>query len=208
MTLLRAPSNVTYRYEEPLRQQDMAALPWRYEAEQAGGGLFFDLGSHVLDILDFLLSPLTEVAGIASNRAAAYDVEDNVVMHFRTASGIPGTASWNFAGLIREDRVDIVGTQGRVALSVFGNEPVQLHSATGTETFDLPNPQHIQQPLIQTIVNDLRGRGTCPSTGESAARTARVMDIVTQSYYGSREAEFWDHPDTWPGRPATGIGRG
>ncbi len=199
-------SNVAYRYEEPLRQQDPGALPWRYEAEHAGGGLFFDLGSHVLDILDFLLSPLTEVTGIASNRAAAYDVEDNVVMHFRTGSGIPGTASWNFAGFNREDRLEIIGPQGQVTLSVFGNEPVRFHSAAGTEAFDLPNPPHIQQPLIQTIVDELRGCGTCPSTGESAARTARVMDIVTQSYYGSREAGFWDHPDAWPGRPATGFG--
>ncbi len=194
-------SNVTYRYEEPLRQQDLAELPWRYEAEHAGGGLFFDLGSHVLDILDYLLSPLAEVAGIASNRAAAYDVEDNVVMHFRTASGIPGTASWNFAGFHREDRLDVIGTQGRVTLSVFGNEPVQLHSAAGAETFDLPNPPHIQQPLIQTVVDELRGRGTCPSTAESAARTARVMDTVTQAYYGSRDIGFWNRPDEWPGHP-------
>ncbi len=194
-------SNVSYRYEEPLRQQDLPALPWRYGAEQAGGGLFFDLGSHVLDILDFLLSPLSDVAGIAGNRGAAYDVEDNVVMHFRTDSGIPGTASWNFAGFSREDCLEIIGTQGRVTLSVFGNEPVRRDSATSTETFDLPNPPHIQQPLVQTIVDELRGQGTCPSTGESAARTARGMDTVTQAYYGSRETGFWNCPDEWPGRP-------
>lgn len=193
-------SGVSYRYEEPHRNEDPAVLPWRYRAEDAGGGLFFDLGSHALDILDFLLGPLQDVAGIAGNRTAANDVEDNVVMHCRSVSGVSGTASWNFGGFENMDRLEIVGTQGRIRLSIFGDEPVQFQTGSKVETFDLPNPRHIQQPLIQTIVDDLLGRGTCPSTGESAARTASVMDLVTQSYYGSRETGFWDTPHRWPGR--------
>jgi hypothetical protein len=65
---------------------------------------------------------------------------------------------------------------------------------------DRPNPPHVQQPLIQTVVDDLLGRGTCPSTGESARRTSRVMDTVLSAYYGGRDDEFWRRPDTWPGR--------
>lgn len=193
-------TQVRYVYEEPLRHQQGAPLPWRYAAEAAGGGLFFDLGSHVLDILDFLLGPLIDVAGIAGNRAAAYEVEDNVVMHFRTEAGVPGTASWNFAGFGHHDRIEIVGTKGRIILSVFGNDPLEIDRASNREMFDLPNPPHIQQPLIQTIVNELLGRGSCPSTGESAARTAKVMDVVTQNYYGSRDTGFWNRPEQWPGR--------
>jgi hypothetical protein len=34
----------------------------------------------------------------------------------------------------------------------------------------------VQQPLIQTVVDELLGLGRCPSTGESAARTNWVMD--------------------------------
>ncbi|MEO2033148.1 MAG: Gfo/Idh/MocA family oxidoreductase [Planctomycetaceae bacterium] len=196
-------SGVYYRYEDPQRHEDPAVLPWRYRAEDAGGGLFFDLGSHALDILDFLLGPLQDVAGIASNRTSANDVEDNVVMHWRWVSGILGTASWNFCGCEHQDRLEIVGTQGRIRLSVFGDEPVQVRTGSKVETFDLPNPRHIQQPLIQTIVDDLLGRGTCPSTGASAARTARVMDLVTASYYGSRDVDFWNAPQQWPGRKLT-----
>ena len=32
--------------------------------------------------------------------------------------------------------------------------------------------------MIQSIVDELNGRGRCPSTGDSAARTARVMDQI------------------------------
>lgn len=193
-------TGISYRYAEPQRDLEPDDLPWRLQAEYSGGGLFFDLGSHALDILDFLLGPLTDVGGVASNLASAYDVEDNVVMHFRTESGIPGTAFWNFADCQHEDRIAVTGTRGTVSLSVFGNEPVQCNTVDDREVFDLPNPQHIQQPLIQTVVDDLLGKGTCCSPGESAARTAAVMDAVTTNYYGTRLHGFWTQPRDRPAR--------
>ena len=73
-------------------------------------------------------------------------------------------------------------------------------------TFDRPHPPHVQQPLIQTVVDDLLGRGVCPSTGESARRTSQVMDQVLAAYYGGRDDEFWMRPDTWPGQRRPGAG--
>ena len=44
--------------------------------------------------------------------------------------------------------------------------------------FDIP--VNIQQPLIQTIIDELRGNGKCPSTGVSGARTNDVMEILSE----------------------------
>jgi len=38
-----------------------------------------------------------------------------------------------------------------------------------------------QQSLIQTVVDELNGVGLCPSKGESAARTAWVMDRMVEN---------------------------
>ncbi len=182
------------------RSVDSAALPWRLQAEQAGGGLFLDLASHSLDILDFFLGPLKDVDGCAANLASPYDVEDRVVLQFRTGAGALGTGSWNFASHVAEDLIVISGTDGEVRLSTFASEPVEWHTKDGVERFDLPNPPHIQQPLIQTVVDALHGRGACPSTGVSAARTSQVIDQALAGYYGSRDQGFWLHPERWPGR--------
>jgi predicted dehydrogenase len=192
---------VSYRYAGNRWQNlDPNNPGWRYFAEHAGGGIFMDLGSHALDILDFILGPIEHVQGTAANLASPCEVEDAVALHCRFASGTLGAAVWNFAGCVREDILEITGTLGKVSMSVFGDEPLQLTTDAGMESFDLPNPPHIQQPLIQTIVNQLQGIGQCPSTGVSAARTAKVMDQVLHDYYGSRDDAFWTRPQSWPGR--------
>ena len=94
-----------------------------------------------------------------------------MALQFRLASGGLGTAAWNFASDRRIEQIDIAGTEGEISLSTFGNEPVCLARGADLETFDLPNPKHIQQPFIETIVRHLRGEGACPSTGVTAMRT-------------------------------------
>lgn len=175
---------------------------WRLDVRESGGGLFLDLGSHALDLFDHLLGPLTQVAGSAAN-FSDHSVEDAVAMSFSTAAGAIGAASWNFATSMIEDDITIDGTKARLMMTCFGNEPLRLRHPDGaTESFDHPNPPHVQQPLIQTIVDQLHGHGACPSTGESAARTSRVMDIALSTYYGGRDDAFWDRPKDWPGKPA------
>lgn len=176
-------------------------LPWRFQAEEAGGGLFLDLASHTVDILDFILGALNPVAGRAANTGGRYAVEDGVAMHFQTPNGALGVARWNFMGFAKEDVVVIEGMEGKISFSVFGAEPVRLETADGVEEFDLQNPLHVQQPFIQTVVNALLGEGTCPSDGRSAMRAARVMDIALQSYYGSREDAFWLRESEWGAKP-------
>ena len=173
---------------------------WRVDAQQAGAGLFLDLGSHTLDILDFLLGPLQDAQGEARNASGLYEVEDQVDLQFNLSGGAAGHATWNFVGKQHTDLITIEGASGTLSLSTFGNEPVRLQTGNEEETFDLPNPKTVHGPLIQTIVDALRGKGHCPSTGESAARTSHVMDIALAGYYGGRGDDFWNRAETWPGR--------
>ena len=196
-------TGVTYRYAAPHHEGlDPSRLTWRLVAEQAGGGLLLDLGSHTLDVLDFVLGPLTSVSGAAANCASACDVEDSVAMSFRTQGGIPGTAHWSFAAASRTDRIEIIGTDGSLSIGTFSDDPLEVIVRGKAEQLTLPNPEHIQQPLIQTVVDALEGKGSCPSTAVSAARTSAVMDEALASYYGARDGAFWLEPHRWPGRRA------
>jgi hypothetical protein len=123
-------------------------------------------------------------------------------MEFTLADGAFGTASWNFAGGAADDRIEITGTDGRITLSTFGDDPIALSTRRGDERFAFKNPYHIQQPLVQLVVDDLLGKQQAPSTGESASRTAKVMDIVLSDFYAGRDDAFWNRPDSWKHRGA------
>lgn len=200
-------SLLTYRYADPrLRRIDPAKLEWRVKAERSGGGFFLDLGSHALDVFDFLLGPIESVSGTAANVASPYDVEDVVALSCRFACGAVGAAAWNFAGEADDDLVEITGTEGKLSFSIFGRPACRLETAASVETFEMPNSRVIQQPMIQSIVDQLHGKGQCPSTGRTALRTSQVMDAALAGYYGSRADGFWNCPETWPGRKAANSG--
>ena len=105
-----------------------------------------------------------------------------VSMSFVFESGVHGVGTWCFTAFQRVDVNEIVGTEGLVRFSTFGVEPVVLETREGIREFPIDNPPHVQQPLIQTVVDDLLGVGTCPSTGESGARTSWVMDGMLKGY--------------------------
>ena len=151
-------------------------LPWRVNPDVAGGGYFVDLASHMLDVLDYVLGPIHQVHGFASNQGHLYAAEDIVTGTFVFASGVHGVGTWCFTGFERWDHTEIVGSDGKLAYSTFDRQPIILTTSNGTSEFAYDDPAHVQQPLIQSVVDDLTGVGICPSTGESAARTSWVMD--------------------------------
>ena len=173
---------VTVQNLSPREMWEPGHAPWRLQPEVSGGGLFVDLGSHALDFLDLLLGPVEEVHGLATNLAGAYDAEDHVVGAFRWASGAVGTGTWGYDADERTDHVELVGTRGRLTFSMFGEDPLVLRSGGTERRIEAPYPAVVQQPLIQTVVDELTGHGTCPSTGRTALRTAVVVDALLAGY--------------------------
>ena len=183
-----APRRVAVRYARTLEAayRDPARLPWRVRPEVSGGGLFVDLGSHTLDLLDFLLGPLREVSGEACNRAGAYPAEDTVSMAFACDAGVVGTGEWDFVADGHRDEIEIAGDRGTLRFATFGDGPIVHEGAGGRREHRIANPVHVQLPLVETIVRQLRGEGDCPSTGETAVRTTRVIDTVLADFRAAR----------------------
>ncbi|MBN2304592.1 MAG: Gfo/Idh/MocA family oxidoreductase [Anaerolineae bacterium] len=173
---------VTLHQPPQVGDLDRDHLPWRVNPAIAGGGHFVDLASHMLDFLDFVLGPVRAVAGFAANQAGLYPAEDLVSGAWTFESGVQGSGLWCFTSQGKIDRTEIIGSAGTLTYSTFDAAPVRLETAEGAATFEIGYPEHVQQPLIQMVVDDLIGAGTCPSTGISAARTTWVMDRMLAGY--------------------------
>lgn len=175
---------VHWRQLRPLPTPDRqrtAAHRWRVDPACSGGGLFFEAACHALDALDFLLGPLEQVQGLAANQAGAWAPEDIVSATWRHGGegpgrGVLGSLLWCQSAGVEEECTEIIGSRGRIAWSSVRGGSVQITRDGRSDELQIPDPPHVHQPLVQTIVGEWFGRGCCPSRGESALQTARVME--------------------------------
>jgi len=169
---------------------------WRLDPKRSGGGIFFEAVGHTLDILDYIIGPIDGVRAFAGNQAGAYPPEDVVTVAYQFASGIYGSGAWCFTADRDDEHNEIVGSQGRITFSTFpplsppaGRPPVPIRLVRGNtvEEFPVADPPYVHQPLIQTIVDEMNGTDRCPSTGETAARTARVIEDCLAEFNAARK---------------------
>ncbi len=153
---------------------------WRVQPEIAGGGYFFDLASHQLDFLDYLFGPIIRAGGMKKNQAGLYPAEDIVTASFVFENGVMGSGQWCFtvAENAQKELTTIRGTEGYLQFHFFTGTTIQIQSNRLNQRVSFELPVHIQQPLIQSIVDELRGVGSCPSSGTTAARTNWVIEQI------------------------------
>lgn len=171
------------------RNQKPEEMHWHVFPEIAGAGHFFDLASHQLDFLDFILGEISDVKGNAANIANLYPAEDTVCGTWKHKSGVLGSGSWCFVvdENSEEDIIQIVGEKGQICLPCFTHGNVKLKTEKETREFNFENPQQISQNLVQQVVNELLGLEKCVSTGKSAARTSWVLDEMVKNYYDKKQ---------------------
>ncbi|GHV27250.1 oxidoreductase [Clostridia bacterium] len=150
---------------------------WRLNPAIAGGGLLLDVGSHTLDILDYLVRPIVSVKSHAANLIGRAAVEDTVCASWQFANGALGVGYWRFDNTIDEDDIWIEGSEGSIRCATFTPVPILLKYKDGSqEQYELEYPKHVQLPMIQHVTNCLHNLEQPVSTFETAARTSWVIE--------------------------------
>ena len=175
-------TSVQIRFACPPRLLDYnsTALPWRVQRDIAGGGYFYDLAPHQIDLLQEIFGPIVRAKGFSSNRGGLYETEDTVSAAFQFADGLPGSGSWCFVchESARTDRIELSGDKGQLCFSVFTYEPIVLQTEQGRIEFHVENPEHVQLPLIQNVVEHLQQSGICTVDSISTTSVNWVMDRI------------------------------
>ena len=163
-----------------LDYQDAQNLPWRLQPDIAGGGYFYDLAPHQLDLLQEIFGVITRAHGYCSNRAHLYKAEDTISACFFFENGLPGSGSWCFVGhqSAKEDCIEVIGEKGMLSFSVYNYDPIQLVTSEGRTNIVVPNPPYVQLPIIRNVIEHLQGIGTCTCTSVSATPVNWVLDRI------------------------------
>ena len=175
--------NVQIRFSVPPRDldyQDAHTLPWRLQPDIAGGGYFYDLAPHQLDLLQDIFGVITRAHGYCSNRAHLYKAEDSISASFFFENGLPGSGSWCFVGhqSAKEDCIEVIGDKGMLSFSVYNYDPIQVVTSAGRTNIVVPNPSYVQLPIIRSVIEHLQGIGVCQCTSVSATPVNWVMDRI------------------------------
>ena len=175
--------NVQLRFSVPPRDLDYKnekELPWRLQPDIAGGGYFYDLAPHQIDLLQNIFGVITRAHGYPANRAHLYKAEDTVSACFFFENGVTGSGSWCFVGheSAKEDCIEIIGDKGSLSFSVFTYEPIVLITSEGKQSITVPNPSYVQLPIIKHVIEHLQGIGHCECTSISATPVNWVLDRI------------------------------
>jgi len=120
-------------------------MSWRLQREVTGGGALFDLGSHILDLLYFVLGEFDSVSGTldtlirerpvakGSAERAPVEVDDIALLHARTLDGTLGTVeiSRMGTGATNDLSFEIFGQGGAIRFDL--SDPAWLYIYDATE---------------------------------------------------------------------------
>jgi len=95
-------------YSRAAQPKDLAGEKhWRVNPVVSGGGYFFDLAPHAIDILLFLLGEVLSVKGFTGNQMKLYEAEDIVSTTLSFKNGVHATGIWNFNAHNKTDRLNL-----------------------------------------------------------------------------------------------------
>jgi len=153
---------------------------WRINPALSGGGYFHDLSPHQLDLILFFFGEPEYYSGRALNQSSYYGCDDNVSgqIIFKNKIVVNGSWSFNVAEHERIDECKIVGSKGNISFPVFGHA-VTVKTTDKEETINFAPLEHVQQPMIEKVVNYFNGNGDNPCAIDEAVVLMKIIDAFS-----------------------------
>ncbi len=154
---------------------------WLLSKKEAGGGLLYDIGSHMVDTLRFVLGEVSQAAGLSANMSKAYDVNDVTSGYLRFKSGVQGALQLSFHAVQSRDEAEIFGSEGSLRFSIMDMEPIVILKNGMEERIAFEPLEHVQMPYIRHVVRVLQGLEEDDTTGINGLRTQEVLEAFEES---------------------------
>jgi predicted dehydrogenase len=159
-----------------------APLPWRVDPLMGGGGVLFDVGSHRLDVLHYLLGPVRQVSAFVETLRASYPVEDSVVLSAKLANGMHGVANFNWNIGSSTDDFEIYGTEGKMTARSLEVGHLEVYrGAELVEAYDQPRHEITHWGLVENMVQAVNEDVPLICTGEDGLLTNQLMAAIYRS---------------------------
>jgi predicted dehydrogenase len=155
---------------------------WRLDSQTSGGGYFHDLAPHQLDLMYYYFKAPVLVQGVSINQANKYKADDAVACTMLFENGAVLNGLWSFTVPVSEEKdvCEITGTEGSIRFSFFNMKKIILRKNGTEETFHFDALQHVQQPMIEKVVEYFSGNGINPCSGDDGYTVMWMIDRITK----------------------------
>ncbi len=155
---------------------------WRVDPSIAGGGLFHDLAPHQLDLMLYFFGEIKSASGFSFNQERKYSAPDIVTGIILFQNGAIFNGTWCFTVNANEARdvVEIVGSKGKLVFGVFDNYDLTIVRNGKSEILSFEKIQHVQQPMIQKVVEYFLDMAPNPCPPEAGVRVMEIMQSFTE----------------------------
>lgn len=151
---------------------------WRINPALSGGGLFYDLAPHQLDILVHIFGKPSYCSGFSKNQSQQNEVADISCGHLVFENDVVFNGIWNFNSHPDNEveKCEIISSKGKIEFAFFGNT-LDLTVEGKTVKMHFENPFHIQQNMIEKTVNYFLGEEENPCSLNDALLSLKVMEV-------------------------------
>lgn len=167
---------------------------WRLQSEISGGGVMFDVGSHRLDLLGYLLGDVTQVAAFAETLHASYPVEDSVAAIMKLDCGAHAVANFNWNVNGYADEFEIYGTRGKLLARPLDAGHLEVHRGRDMETMELPPPKPTHIGLVEDFVRAVTEGTDVVCSGKDGMNTNLLMDAICRAACTGKVELLADRP--------------
>lgn len=155
---------------------------WRTDPAVSGGGLFHDLAPHQLDLMYHFFGEVHKGSGIALNQGNYYPADDIVQGNLLFKNNVLFSGLWCFTVPKEEtrDSCEIIGSIGKMSFSIFRHNSLEIEIQEKKDILQFEIPTHIQQPMIEKVVQYFRGENTNPCSAIEGTEVMRIMERMTR----------------------------
>jgi len=142
---------------------------WLADPALSGGGPLYDIGSHRIDLMNFLFGKPERACGFRSNAIHRIAVEDSATVLMQFPGGVHAVIDARWNSRIARDQFRIIGENGEIVLDPLNGPELRLgpepRAAGRTEL--LPPHTNLHFPIVENFVDAILAndpsRLACPA---------------------------------------------
>jgi len=171
-------------YKPPLSREELniSKFAWRVDPSVAGGGLFHDLAPHQFGLMNYFFGKAKKLSGVSLNQGNLYSADDMVAGNILFENDVLFNGAWcfNVSAGDEKDSCEIIGEKGQIRFTFFNQREVALTLNGRTENFSFDILQHVQQPMIERVVEYFLDEGSNPCSGDEGVTVMEWIDEFTK----------------------------